>query len=315
METVVETPAKLNLFFEVLSKRNDGYHEIETLMCPVDLYDTISFTDDSSGQITLACDVDSSVEYSASDGSSDSKDYGTECLEVASHGSGVGDLPQGRDNLVWRAADLLRRRVGHGHGARLHLTKRIPAAAGLGGGSSDAAASLLAANEGWRLGLSRADLMPLAAELGSDVPFFLAEGPAVCRGRGELIETVTGFGDLHFVIVYPPVGLSTSEVYAACCAADAPRGVERLLSALQLGDTERAGSLLFNRLQEVAKRLSPWIERLSNEFAKLDCLGHGMSGSGSSYFALCRHARHARRIAGCLQANVACRVFVVRSCR
>ena len=309
METVVETPAKLNLFFEVLSKRNDGYHEIETLMCPVDLYDTISFTDDSSGQITLACDVDSSVEYSAS------IDCGTGCSGVVSQGSGVGDLPRDRDNLVWRAADLLRRRVGRDRGAHLHLIKRVPAAAGLGGGSSDAAASLLAANEGWRLGLSRADLMPLAAELGSDVPFFLAEGPAVCRGRGELIEPVTGFGDLHFVIVYPPVGLSTSEVYAACCAADAPRGVERLLSALQLGDTERAGSLLFNRLQEVAERLSPWIERLSNEFAKLDCLGHGMSGSGSSYFALCRHARHARRIAGCLQANVACRVFVVRSCR
>jgi len=309
VEIVVEAPAKLNLFFEVLAKRNDGFHEIETLMCPVDLYDTIRFSEDSSGQIALACDLDSSAQYSASEGDESG------CTDIESHGGEVDRLPRGPDNLVWRAADLLRRRAGRELGARLHLTKRVPAEAGLGGGSSDAAATLLAANEGWRLGWSREELMPLAAELGSDVPFFLADGAAVCRGRGEQVEAVEGPEGLHFVIACPPEGLSTAEVYAACRPADEPRQVEPLLRALKEGDAERVGQLLFNRLQGVAETLSPWIERLGSEFAKLDCLGHGMSGSGSSYFALCRHARHARRIAGRLLANVACRAFVVRSCR
>ena len=107
MEIVVEAPAKLNLFFEVLAKRNDGYHEVETLMCPVDLYDTVCFTGDPSGQITLECGSDTGFG-----------DSGSENPDVVSHGVGIGDLPSGCDNLVWQAVDLLRRRAGVGGGAR-----------------------------------------------------------------------------------------------------------------------------------------------------------------------------------------------------
>ncbi|MEE9602738.1 MAG: hypothetical protein V3V75_05490 [Thermoguttaceae bacterium] len=304
MEIVVEAPAKLNLFFEVLAKRNDGYHEIETLMCPVDLYDTVCFTEDPSGQVTLECSSD--TEFG---------DSGSENPDVVSRGVGMGDLPSGRENLVWQAVDLLRRRAGVGGGAHLRLIKRIPAAAGLGGGSSDAAAALLAANEGWSLGWSREELMPIAAELGSDVPFFLVGGPAVCRGRGERVEPAAGLGDLHFVVACPPAGLSTAAVYAACCPADRAREVAPLVSCLQAGNVEEAGRLIFNRLQEVAEALSPWIVRLGGQLEGLDCLGHGMSGSGSSYFGLCRDARHARRITERLGANGVCSVFAVRSCR
>ena len=294
-EIVVQAPAKLNLFFEVLARRNDGYHEIETLMCPIDLYDTLCFREEPSGQIDLQCERVLQPE---------------KC-----DGSRSCDLPEGGDNLVVRATEVLRSHAGVRSGAMLHLVKRIPIAAGLGGGSSDAAAALVAANEGWGLGCSRDELVQPAAELGSDVPFFLSGGPAVCRGRGERVEPVGGVGVLDFVVVCPPSGLSTAAVYGVCRPAGEPRPLAPLLDALEQGDLEQAGRLLFNRLQSAAKTLSPWIERLQREFARLDCLGHGMSGSGTAYFGLCRHARHARREARRLQASGVGSVFVARSCR
>src|SRR5205823_2480704 len=122
----------------------------------------------------------------------------------------LGELPQEADNLVTRAMQMLRSQAHVAAGARVQLLKRIPSAAGLGGGSSDAAAALVAANAGWELNWPQAELAALAARLGSDVPFFLGHGPALCRGRGEQIEPVGGLGCLHFVLVRPPAGLSTA---------------------------------------------------------------------------------------------------------
>ncbi len=294
---VVQAPAKLNLFFEVLAKRDDGYPEIETLMCPITLYDTLYFREEPSGQVSLKCDW----AFGAS----------------ASDGNELDALPQGRDNLAVRAVALLRDRIGVRGGAALRLVKRIPVAAGLGGGSSDAAAALAIANHAWGLRLSQSELAEVAAQLGSDVPFFLAGGSAVCRGRGERVEPVTGAGagSLHFVVVRPPCGLSTAVVYGACRPARQPQSVVPLLRALSQGNIDEVGRLLFNRLQPAAAELSPWIERLQNEFAREDFLGHGMSGSGTSYFGLCRHARQARRVANRIKANGACSVFAVRSYR
>jgi len=292
---VIQAPAKLNLFFEVLAKRNDGYHEIETLMYPIDLYDTLHFREESDGAVRLRCRRVAGAGGPA--------------------GCGLDHVPEGPDNLVMRAVELVRRRAGVRRGARLLLVKRIPAAAGLGGGSSDAAAALVAANEGWRLGRSRDELAGWAAELGSDVPFFLADGPAICRGRGECVTPVPTAGAIHFVVVRPPEGLTTAAVYGACRPADAPRSVGPLSEALRRGDWKQAGRRLWNRLQPAAESLSPWPARLEREFALLDCLGHGMSGSGTSYFGICRHARHARRSARRLQAKGFEAVFVVRSCR
>jgi 4-diphosphocytidyl-2-C-methyl-D-erythritol kinase len=292
---VVHAPAKLNLFFEVLGKRADGYHEIETLMCPIGFYDSLYFREEPSGRLELKCEA---VAGSA----------GTD-------GNGPSKLPQGRDNLVLRAVELLRERAGVASGASLRLVKRIPVAAGLGGGSSDAAAALVAANQGWRLGWPTVELVSLAAELGSDVPFFLAGGPAICRGRGEQVARVEGFGALRFVVVCPPAGLLTAAVYGACQPAAKPQPLSPLVDALRRGDMQRAGRLLLNRLQPAAASLSPWIGRLQGEFGRWDFLGHGMTGSGTSYFGLCRHARHARRIAGRLRASRLGSVFAVRSCR
>jgi len=294
-ELVLQAPAKLNLSFEVLAKRDDGYHEIETLMCPVGLYDTLCFREGPRNQLKLTC----------------------QRVHGASGPTGLrGEvLPEGRENLVLRAVDLLRQQAGVDCGATLRLVKRIPIAAGLGGGSSDAAAALLAANQGWGLGRSLEELAQVSAQLGSDVPFFLVGSAAICRGRGERVEPVAIPAAMHFVVVYPPEGLSTAAVYNVCRPASRPRTLAPLLEALARGDIRQIGRLLFNRLQPAAEKLSPWIARLRGHLAREDCLGHGMSGSGTSYFGLCRHARHARRVARRLQANGLGSVFAVHSCR
>ncbi len=295
VEIVVQTPAKLNLFFEVLARRADGYHEVETLMCPVDLFDTLYFKEEPSGKLVLECQ------------------WAT--MMGGPRGAGFDSVPRGPDNLVMRAVELLRRGAGVRRGARLRLVKRIPAAAGLGGGSSDAAAALVAANLGWSLGLSQTELSQAAAQLGSDVPFFLGGGAAICRGRGQRVEPVGELGPLDFVVVRPPAGLATAAVYGVCRPAEQPRSVTPLVQALRNGDARSAGRLLWNRLQPAAERLSPWIKRLRETFLNQDLLGHGMSGSGTSYFGLCRHARHARRLSRHLQATGIGTVFAVQACR
>jgi 4-diphosphocytidyl-2-C-methyl-D-erythritol kinase len=299
---VVQAPAKLNLFFEVLAKRADGYHEIETLVYPIDLFDTLYFTDDPGGHVRLTCELgcgwtekgDRHLLCEAPEGPSRQK------VPVPFF---LGDVPGGPENLVVRAVELLRQRAGVARGATMRLVKRIPSAAGLGGGSSDAAAALKAANIAWNLGWSDAQLADVGAALGSDVPLFFAGGPAVCRGRGEKVAAVAGLGRLDLVVVRPPAGLSTAAVYGACRRAARPQPVEPLVAALARGDLAAAGRLLFNRLEEAARGLSPWIRRLLAELATLNCLGYGMTGSGSCCFGLCRHARHARRTASRLQAR------------
>jgi len=291
----VLTPAKLNLFLEVLGKRDDGFHEIETLMAPIGLYDTLYFENDPSGRIELFCEAADS-QRSAEVGEQD-----------------VGErLPEGSQNIVFRAIELMRTRCQTKCGARVRLVKRIPMAAGLAGGSSDAAAALVAANRVWGLNLPTSELAPLAAELGSDVPFFLEPGAAICRGRGERIERVPALGALSFVVVKPPAGLSTADVYRACRPAQAAKTAAPLVAALRAGRLHEAVGRFHNALQAAAEQLSPWIARLAREFARLDFLGHRMSGSGTSYFGLAKHFRHARRLASELHARGLGRVYVVR---
>jgi 4-diphosphocytidyl-2-C-methyl-D-erythritol kinase len=292
---IVLAPAKLNLFFEVLGKRKDGYHEVETLVTPVDLYDTLHFEARADGQIHFECCP--APGFRESDG------------------SWFRGLPDGAENLVVRAVELLRRRSGERRGATLRLVKRIPTAAGLGGGSSDAAAALAAANACWGLGWSWEDLAGLGAELGSDVPLFFVGGPAFCRGRGERVERVAALGRLHFVLVRPPEGLSTAAVYQACVPGTPPRIATPLVESLTRGELALAGRCLFNRLESAAQTISPWIRRLRAEFEKTECVGHQMSGSGTCYFGLCRHAKQARRIARRLQARGVGVAFAVQGCR
>lgn len=282
----VQAPAKINLFLEILSKRPDGYHEIETLMSPIGLYDSLSFRAIESPEIRLDC------RWAA----------GLKPLATAASEAAFGDLPPPEKNIVWKAASLLQQRSGCGRGAEIRLLKRIPSAAGLGGASSDAAALLVAANIVWQLSWSGERLAELAAELGSDIPFFLGSGSAVCRGRGERIEAI-GPIRLHVVVVRPPVGLSTPQVYKGCRPASTPASVSNLQSGLRRGNWNEVKSALVNRLEEPATQLTPWIGRLRKEFETAGCIAWQMSGSGSSYFGICENARHARRVAGRLRSK------------
>jgi 4-diphosphocytidyl-2-C-methyl-D-erythritol kinase len=286
---VTWAPAKLNLFLEVLRQREDGFHEIETLMVAVTIFDTIYFLATREDRIRLTCET--AVGARARD---------------LSHGmasSSMGDVPEGVDNLVVRAVERLRDEAGTDAGATIRLIKRIPSAAGLGGASSDAAATLVAANAAWGLGWPRERLLQLAAGLGSDVPFFFGSGAAICRGRGERIESLPAPARMHVVIVRPPVGLSTAEVYRHCSPADRPVAIAPLKRALLGGEWGQVGRHLHNRLEPAAAKLTPWIDRLRSVFDRLNCLGQRMSGSGSSYYGICRNAGHARRVAARLRGQ------------
>ncbi len=297
----VRAPAKVNLFLEVLAKRADGYHDIATLMVAVSLYDTLEFKEEVSGQILLRCDHP--------------------------------DLSTGSDNLVCRAAELLRWHTGCTRGAQIRLHKRIPIAAGLAGGSTDAAATLAGLNRLWRLGLTRAELAELGTagrpSLGSDVPFFFATPAAWCTGRGERVETCSLGTALFLVVVSPPVGLSTAEVYRGVAVPEAAEAGAAIRQAVADGNVEEIGRRLHNRLQPAAERLCPVIAALHAGLAGLAPAGQLMSGSGSSLFALCRDHREALRVAREMRVRLeersppgqeagggfqGSRVFVVQSC-
>jgi 4-diphosphocytidyl-2-C-methyl-D-erythritol kinase len=277
----VLAPAKLNLFLEVLGKRPDGYHEIESVMVAVDLYDTLTFADDPSGRITLRCDDPS--------------------------------LPTGPENLVVQAAERLKAATGCRRGATIGLQKVIPAQAGLAGGSSDAAATLVALDRLWNLQTHPDWLDALAGEVGSDVAFFRHAPAAVCRGRGEQVSAVPLPGAFHFVLLCPPFGQETADVYRNLTLPDQRTPVEPVLEALAGGDTIALGRSLFNRLQPVAETLNPALTRLGEALTTLgpSLDGHLMSGSGSAYFGLGRNLDAARRAARAIEGLGLGRVRVV----
>jgi len=301
---VVHTPAKLNLFLELLGKREDGYHELETLMVAVDVFDTLTFKEEDSNEIRLQCSGLGAARQSAPDGA-----------DRASTDAGREGIPLGSDNLVAKAARLLREHAGVDRGIRIDLVKRIPSAAGLAGGSSDAAATLMALNRFWKLGLGIPELRRLASQLGSDVAFFVdGTSVAVCHGRGEIIEPLDVPLGLHFVIVRPRTGLSTAQVYKHAQVPAEKKSVHDLSAALRAGRKGLVGRLLHNRLQAPAERLNPEVYRLQTLFSRQPVLGHQMSGSGTAYFGLCDSARHAQSLAGRLRGARVGRVWAAQ-CR
>ena len=266
-------PAKLNLFLEILNKRPDGFHELESLMVAVDLFDTLEFTDDPSGEVRLTCDDPT--------------------------------LPINGANLVVQAAERLRADAGLERGARISLRKAIPVRAGLAGGSSDAAVTLVALNRLWDARLPHQRLAELAGTIGSDVAFFLNTPAAICRGRGERVQPVELRSTLHFVVICPPVGVSTAGVYAKLTPPERPRPIGDALEALISGDSTALGRTLFNRLQPVAEAIEPDLERVRRALEEMgpSLDGFLMSGSGSAYYGLCRDesaAGHAARHLGSL---------------
>jgi 4-diphosphocytidyl-2-C-methyl-D-erythritol kinase len=197
----------------------------------------------------------------------------------------------------------LQEHTGCRRGARIRLEKRIPLAAGLAGGSTDAAATLDGLNRLWNLGLGMADLARLGATIGSDVPFFFATPAAWCTGRGEIVEPVPLGRPLDLVLACPPVGLSTAAVYRGVTVPAHPQTGADIRQALAQGQVEEVGRRLHNRLQEAAMRLQPQLVGLLQRLAALGSAGHLMSGSGTSAFALCRSPEEAQRLVRQLSAD------------
>jgi 4-diphosphocytidyl-2-C-methyl-D-erythritol kinase len=259
---VLKTAAKVNLTLEVLGKRADGYHEIATVMQAVDLSDRITLEE--------------------ADG-----------LELRSSAS---DVPTDSRNLALRAAEALRQAAAVPDGARITLDKHIPVAAGLGGGSSDAAAVLIGLNRLWRLRWPLERLDEVAATLGSDVPFFLRGGAALATGRGEKVEPLRGRA-LALVLVHPKFAASTAEMYGRLTPAMySDGGATKALVRRPRASAARVAASLYNGMEAAAAGVFPQVAQMRAALLAAGALGALMSGSGPTVFGVARSFEQARQI-------------------
>ncbi len=263
--------AKVNLYLSVTGRRSDGYHELDSLVVFAGLGDHLDFAPADRLELKLA-------------------------------GPFAAALPAGADNLVMRAAEALAREAGVAPGARIRLTKRLPAAAGLGGGSADAAATLEGLTELWGLTLAARDLAKLAAGLGADVPVCLYGRPALIRGFGEIIERPPPLPPAWLVLVNPGVGLSTAKVFGARQGAFTPAEAWGGLAA-DLDELAARLAARKNDLQAPARRLAPEIDRVLAALGEQDgSLLARMSGSGATCFGLFATQAQARAAAAAIGA-------------
>lgn len=254
-------PAKVNLTLEVLRRRSDGFHDIRSVMQAISLADRLTFS--RAAALELRC---SRPELENS------------------------------DNLVWRAADLLRRQTGTTQGARVELQKRIPVAAGLGGGSSDAATALLGLNALWGLRLQRSVLRELGSRLGSDVPFFLGPSPcALAEGRGEQLTPLPPLPAAWLVLVNPPLRVAAADVYRAF---PPQRWSDGTHTAAWLAASQGVAGvpLPFNDLESVALGIAPGAGVARDALFSAGAPDAVMSGSGPTYFALFSGEADARAV-------------------
>jgi 4-diphosphocytidyl-2-C-methyl-D-erythritol kinase len=263
----VRAPAKVNLTLRVLGRRADGYHDLESVVAAVSLFDRLRF--EPAAAISLECDD--------------------------------AEIPAGDENLVMKAARLLAARTGTDKGARIRLEKSIPAGRGLGGGSSDAAAALKGLNRLWGLGLSSEELSQLGAEIGSDVPLFLGPPMSVIRGRGEHIAGLSLAPRWWLVLAWPDHGKSTPAVYAAYDRLSAGNGhrpaATDILKHLEASAAE-AAECLVNDLEPAYCSLQAGGPDLRAVFRACGGCAVGMTGSGSAYFALADTESQAECLAG-----------------
>jgi 4-diphosphocytidyl-2-C-methyl-D-erythritol kinase len=246
-------PAKINLYLHILGRRADGFHELETLMAPISLGDTLDID-----LILAGTSGAGGIEFTCSDPA----------------------LSDAKDNLATKAARLFLEEFKLTTGVRIHLEKAVPVGAGLGGGSSDAAAVLLALRELTRIDCGDAKLAELAARLGSDIPFFIHRTPAVCRGRGEIIEPVRLKENYQGLLVHPGFGVSTPWAYKTY-AQNPGQGAS--------GRAFPPDFTLRNDLEPPAFSKYPWLPVVKSWFQKQpEALDSLMSGSGSAVFALTR---------------------------
>jgi 4-diphosphocytidyl-2-C-methyl-D-erythritol kinase len=272
MKLEKKSPCKVNLILNILGKRADGFHELETVMHPVNLFDEMDFARVTRG-------------------------FHLTCSDPA--------LPTDAGNLVHRAATLFFQKTEIRDGVRIHLEKKIPLAAGLGGGSGNAATTLLGLNEIFGKPLSVRALHDIAATLGSDIPFFLQTKPALGTGRGEKIEPLDFFPAMHgtaFVLIHPGFGISTPWAYQNLARFPSalngtPGRAQKLIGLLQTSDLRTAGAEFYNSLEAPALDKYPLLSLFQQFLRENGAAATLMSGSGSTTFAVADDLAAAEKLA------------------
>jgi 4-diphosphocytidyl-2-C-methyl-D-erythritol kinase len=276
-----KAPAKINLLLDVLRKRDDGFHEVEMIMTMVDLADRLEMEELPRDQIVLS--------------------------------SQVGFIPLDEKNLAFQAAKLIKERYGVKKGVYIHLDKQIPVAAGLAGGSSDAAATLRGLNRLWKLELSVAELEVMGAELGSDVPFCVRGGTAIARGRGERLENISPPPQCWVILAKPPINVSTADVYGKLRANELQvhPSIANMRDALTRQSFPEMCAALGNVLENVTLSRYPEVKQIKECMLKAGADGVLMSGSGPTVFGLVSKEIKVARIYNALRGF--CKeVYVVR---
>mgnify|MGYP001173889345 FL=1 len=266
MKIYEKAPAKINLLLDVLYKRPDGYHEVEMVMTMIDLADFLEFEELPHDTIVIS--------------------------------SQVGHIPLDEKNLAFQAAKLLKERYNVKKGVYIHIDKRIPVAAGLAGGSGDAAATLRGLNRLWNLGIPTEELKALAAELGSDVPFCVTGGTAIARGRGERLEPIEPPPPCWVVLAKPPIHVSTQDVYSRLNVNEIVEhpSLSDMRKAIAEGDFRGICGALGNVLEKVTSKLHPEVGRIKESMLRLGAEGALMSGSGPTVFGLTQKETKALKI-------------------
>ncbi|MEV0591716.1 4-(cytidine 5'-diphospho)-2-C-methyl-D-erythritol kinase [Nonomuraea cavernae] len=280
----VRVPAKVNVQLSVGPLREDGYHDLVNVFHAVSIFDEVVANE-------------------------------SESITVSVVGEWADQVPVDDGNLAVQAARALAKHAGRTYGADLVIHKAIPVAGGMAGGSADAAGALMACNELWGLGLPFEDLLEIAGDLGSDVPFALLGGTAVGTGRGEQLSELPTGGVFHWAFAVADGGLSTPRVYAECDALRAvaggevpwPEADESLLAALRTGDARALGARLANDLQPAALALRPELADTLAAGRDAGALGALVSGSGPTCAFLAADEEHALRLADVLAELPACR--------
>jgi 4-diphosphocytidyl-2-C-methyl-D-erythritol kinase len=256
MKIYEKAPAKINLLLDVLHKRDDGYHEVEMIMTMVDLADRLEMMELPRDTIIIS--------------------------------SQAGYIPLDEKNLAFQAAQLIKERYEVRTGVYIHLDKRIPVAAGLAGGSSDAAATLRGLNRLWQLNIPMEELQELGAELGSDVPFCVTGGTALATGRGEKLKPITNPPQCWVILAKPPIHVSTQEIYGKLNAQSIPHhpSVARMIKALEDQQFAEMCQAMGNVLEDVTVRAYPEVKQIKECMLRLGADGVLMSGSGPTVFGL-----------------------------
>lgn len=272
----IQANAKINLFLNVLGRRDDHYHDIETVLQNVSLSDQLLFEKHERGIV----------------------------IESAS-----GDLPSKRGNTVYKAVKCLQRAFPKRiEGLKVIIDKGIPLGSGMGGGSADAAAAFVAADRLWHLELSMEQMRAMASEVGMDVAFFLPGGCGVARGRGEQITPVAHSALFFLVVVFPGFAISTRTAYAQYdTAARDPvrRDVSAVLEGLRSGSVDKIGTALFNTFEQVLASVYPELGKIKVRLVELGCTGASLSGSGSAVYGLVRERQTGEAIMNCLRSQYA----------